>query len=160
MFRSRTVPIFLSLILSLAVLTCVSVAQGDDEAAVRDVVRRLEAGWNAGSGEGFAAPFAEDADYVAFDGSVIKSRPTIAAGHQQLFDTVFKGSTNTPEVLGLRFLRPDVAVTQVRWTLRHTQGGAPAEAQAVTTLVLTRGADGWSIAAFQNTPVAPPRPPG
>jgi uncharacterized protein (TIGR02246 family) len=156
--RSRTALIFLSLTLSIALLTCVSVAQGDDEAAVRDVVRRLETGWNAGSGEGFAAPFAADADYVAFDGSLIKGRPTIAAAHQQLFDTVFKGSTNTPEVLSLRFLRPDVAVTQVRWSLRG--GAAPPGAQAVTTLVLTKGADGWSIAAFQNTPVAPPRPPG
>ncbi len=33
-----------------------------DEIAIRDVVKRVEAGWNAGSGEAFAAPFAEDAD--------------------------------------------------------------------------------------------------
>ncbi|HEY3227701.1 MAG TPA: hypothetical protein VGJ87_00690 [Roseiflexaceae bacterium] len=31
-------------------------------------------GWNKGSGDAFAAPFAQDADFVAFDGSYFKGR--------------------------------------------------------------------------------------
>ncbi len=35
-----------------------------DEAAVRAPYEQLMDGWNRGSGEAFAAPFAEDADFI------------------------------------------------------------------------------------------------
>jgi uncharacterized protein (TIGR02246 family) len=43
-------------------------------------------GWNAGSGDAFAAPFEEDADQVGFDGTHFKGRKEIASFHQHLFD--------------------------------------------------------------------------
>ena len=43
-------------------------------AAVRALYQQLMDGWNQGSGEAFAAPFAEDGDLVAFDGTHFTSR--------------------------------------------------------------------------------------
>jgi uncharacterized protein (TIGR02246 family) len=123
-------------------------------------VRRLETGWNAGSGEASAAPFAEDADSVVATGMRVKGRQAIADNFQRIFDTMYKGSRNELTVDSVRFLRPDVAVAHVRAHLRFTRDGKPVEGDAISTWVLTKGPDGWSIAAFQNTPVAPPRPPG
>ena len=128
----------------------------DDEAAIRAIVERVEAGWNAGSGAGFAVPFAEDADYVIINGHRIKGRQAIAESHQRIFDTIYKGSRNELTVDRVRFLRPDVAVAHVRSHLRFTRDGKPAEGDAISTWVLTKGAEGWSIAAFQNTGVRPP----
>ena len=120
-----------------------------EEAAVQEIVSRVCEGWNGGSGEAFAAPFAEDADYVVINGIHIKGRPIIAAGHQQLFDTIYKGSQNTATIKSIRFLRDDVALVHVQWHLisQHREG------KAMNTLVLTREAGSWSVAAFHNTPV-------
>ena len=136
--------------------------QGRDEAAIRHIVQSVEDGWNAGSGEAFAAPFAEDADYIIVDGMHVTGRTVIAAGHQQIFDSVYRGSHNTLTVESIRFLRPDVALARV---LAHLQFGHGTGA-ARSTWVLTKEGDTWQVASFQNTPVAPPdsrrvgQPPG
>src|SRR5690349_250316 len=57
------------------------------------ILRRLEEAWNAADGAGFAAPFTDDADFVAIRGDHHRTRAAIAAGHQQIFDTLYRGST-------------------------------------------------------------------
>ena len=101
-----------------------------DEAAIRALVGQLEAGWNAGDGDAFAAPFAADADYVVVDGAYIRGRPVIAAGHRHLLSTVYRGSENRGTVEAIRFLHPDVAVARVRWRLRFDDGAGPQEAES------------------------------
>ncbi|MGH2543001.1 MAG: SgcJ/EcaC family oxidoreductase [Ardenticatenaceae bacterium] len=125
-----------------------------DENAIREVVDRIEAAWNMGDGAAFAAPFAEDADYVVVNGMYIKGRQAIAEGHRQIFDTVYKGSHNRATIRGIRFLRDDVAVAHVEWHLKFGQGDAQQEARAITTFVLTRKGNEWQVDAFQNTPIA------
>ena len=143
-----------------AVLACALSASaqtqtsGDDDAALRDNVRQLEAGWNAKSGASFAKPFADDADYVVINGTQIKGREAIAQGHQRIFDTVFKDSTLSLSVKQVRMLRADVAVLHVAAHLKSAQGAGAQEADAVITLVMTKESGAWKIAAFQNTGVA------
>lgn len=123
---------------------------GGDDAALRDNVRQLEAGWNAKSGAAFAKPFADDADYVVINGMQIKGREEIAKGHQRIFDTFYKDSTLSLSVKQVRMLRADVAVVHVSGHLKSTEG----ESDAVITLVMTKENGAWKIAAFQNTSVA------
>ena len=126
---------------------------GADEAAIRENVRQLESGWNTKSGELFAKPFAEDADYVVINGMYIKGRSVIATSHQRIFDTIFKDTTITLNVKQIRFLRTDVAVAHVN---AHRDGPTKELiADALLTLVLTKEKQGWTIAAFQNTQVMP-----
>jgi len=47
--------------------------------------------WSVGDGAAFAAPFADDADFVVFEGTHLKGRQQIASFTQQIFDTVVKG---------------------------------------------------------------------
>lgn len=129
-------------------------ANDDDEAAVRENVRQLESGWNAKSGALFAKPFAEDADYVVINGMQLKGREAIAAGHQRIFDTVYKDSTLGLSVRQLRFLRADVAVVHVSAHLKAARGAGAEEADAVISLVMSKDRGVWKIAAFQNTGVA------
>jgi uncharacterized protein (TIGR02246 family) len=124
-----------------------------DEAAIRALVAQLEAGWNAGDGDAFAAPFAADADYVVVDGAHVTGRPVIAAGHRHLLATVYRGSETRGTVEAVRFLRPDVAVARVRWRLRFDAGAGPQEAESRCQVVATREPGGWELAVFQNTPV-------
>jgi uncharacterized protein (TIGR02246 family) len=87
-----------------------------DEDTIRSIYQQLMDGWNKGSGEAFAAPFAEDGDLVGFDGTHLKGRQEITSFHQQLFDTYVKGSRLVGKVKKIRFLTFDVA-------LMHAIGG-------------------------------------
>jgi predicted ester cyclase len=44
----------------------------DDETAIRSLYFQMIDSWNRGSGDDFAAPFAEDGDLVGFDGTHLK----------------------------------------------------------------------------------------
>jgi uncharacterized protein (TIGR02246 family) len=122
-----------------------------DEAAICENVKQMESGWNTKSGELFAKPFAEDADYVVINGMYIKGRNVIATSHQRIFDTIYKDTTLTLGVKQIRFLRPDVAVAHVK---AHRDGPTKElSTDAFLTLVLTKEKHGWTIAAFQNTQV-------
>jgi uncharacterized protein (TIGR02246 family) len=63
-----------------------------DEAAIRALYEQVIDGWNAGSGDAFAALFEEGADQVGFDGTHFKGRKEIVSFHQHLFDMFLKGS--------------------------------------------------------------------
>ncbi len=124
-----------------------------DEAAIRESVKQMETGWNTKSGTVFAKPFAEDADYVVINGNYLKGRAAIESGHQRIFDTIYKDTNLTLVVKQIRFLRADVAVVHVEG---HRTGPANEPNQgAILTLTMTKEKQGWVIAAFQNTAIAP-----
>jgi len=56
-------------------------ARTEDEAAIRENVKQMEAGWNAKQSVLFAKPFTEDADYVVINGMYFKSRAAIEKAH-------------------------------------------------------------------------------
>ena len=60
----------------------------------RRPVHSLEAAWNAGDGDAFAAPFAADADFVNVRAEHHRGRQAIAAGHTAIFRSIYAGSTN------------------------------------------------------------------
>jgi uncharacterized protein (TIGR02246 family) len=131
-------------------------APGDhaqDEAAIHKVVGRVQEGWNKGDGKGFAASFAEDADYVIVNGIRVKGRDVIAAGHQRIFDTIYKNSRNTATVQSIRFLRDDVALVHIEWHLKLSQDEPAREHKAMNSMVMTKDNGQWSVAAFHNTPI-------
>jgi uncharacterized protein (TIGR02246 family) len=109
-------------------------------------------GWNRGSGEAFASPFAEDGDLVGFDGTHLKGRQEIASFHQQLFDTYVKGTRLVGKIRSVRFLTSDVALMHVvGGTIMADQTDIEPERNSVQTLVATKNRGEWRLAAFQNT---------
>lgn len=128
-------------------------APAEDEAAIRENVKQMEAGWNAKKGELFAKPFTQDADYVVINGMYFKGRTAIEKAHQQIFDTFYKNTTLSLSVRQIRFLRPDVALVHVSGHLSAPENEKQLVADASMTMVMTRDKQGWQIAAFQNTQV-------
>ncbi len=125
----------------------------NDEAAIRQIVKQVEDGWNAHDGKAFAAPFATDADYVVVNGMHAKGREEIEKGHTAIFTTFYKDSHNVATVKSVRFLRPDVAVAHVEWNLEFKVNGETKKGHAMNTMVVTKDGGKWSIAAFQNTAI-------
>jgi uncharacterized protein (TIGR02246 family) len=126
-----------------------------DEKTIRQIVQDVQDGWNAHDGKAFAAPFAEDADYVIVNGQHIKGRKAIEEGHTGIFTTIYKDSRNAATIKNIRFLRPDVALVHVEWNLEFRMGGELQKGHAMNTMVMVRDNGKWSIAAFHNTPIRP-----
>ena len=131
-------------------------SHSNDEAAVRALYTQAMEGWNTGSGEAFAAPFAEDGHLVAFDGTHFKGRDEIVAFHQPLFDKWLKGTRLVAAIESVRFLSPDVALMHVLGgtVMRGKTQPAP-ERDSIQTLVAIKRDGTWRLAAFQNTRVRP-----
>jgi len=56
------------------------------------IPHRMNQAWNRGDAAAFAADFAVDARFVAFDGTVLSGREAIVEFHRPLFETTLKGS--------------------------------------------------------------------
>src|SRR5262245_2027404 len=123
---------------------------------VRALYTRAMDGWNQGSGDAFVAPFAEDADFVAFEGERFRGREELARVHGEEFKRHLKGTRLVGDVTDLRFLTNDIAVMHATGgtTLRGKSEPAP-ERHSIQTLVAAKGSDEWQIVAFQNTRVRP-----
>ena len=130
-----------------------------DRAALENIVRQLEAAWNAMDGSAFAAPFAAEADFVNIRGEHFRGQAAIAAGHAAIFRTIYAGSTNHCTTEGARLLRPEVALVRVHSNLDVPQGPLAGRHRARFSLVLTKEGGGWEIAALHNTLEAAPGPP-
>ncbi len=115
------------------------------------VVGQLQTAWNAMDGAAFAAPFAEDADFVNILGEHFRGRERVAAGHVGIFRSIYAGSTVDMKLERVRLLRPDVALAHVHSILDVPQGLLAGRHVARFSMVLTRGPRGWEIAAFHNT---------
>ena len=129
-----------------------------DRAAIENIVARLEAAWNAHDGLAYGAPFAADADFVNIRADHMRGRSTIAAGHVEIFRTLYAGSVNTYTVETARLLRPDVALVHVHSALDASHGPLQGRNSARFSMVLTKEPGGWEIAAFHNTLEPPQRP--
>jgi uncharacterized protein (TIGR02246 family) len=77
----------------------------EDRRAIDSIIRRMQDAWNAGDGVGFAAPFATDADFVNIRGEHFQGQAAIAAGHAEIFRTIYAGSTVNYMVATARLLR-------------------------------------------------------
>lgn len=133
----------------------------DDEAAVRAHVLRTWDAWNRNDARAYAALFAADVDYVAFDGTCLRGRAANEASHAALFATVLRATRLRGEVEDVRFVTPDVAVAHaLGGAVWPWQRGMPRDRLSRQTYVLVRVDDGWTITAFHNTRVQPAPAPG
>ncbi len=112
---------------------------------------QLERGWNSGDGEAFAAPYAEDAEFVTVQGMRVTGRGPIAAGHQGIFDSVYAGSTISMELLHILEVSDDVRIALSRNTLSVPAGPLAGVRQAMSTSVLRRRGSEWEILSTHNT---------
>jgi uncharacterized protein (TIGR02246 family) len=118
-----------------------------DRAALEAIVQKLQAAWNAGDGDAFAEPFAENADFVTMRAEHMRGRATIASGHNGIFRTIYAGSVVQLTIEALRLLRPDVALLHVHSQLDAPTGPMAGKHGARFSMVLTRERVGWEIAS-------------
>jgi uncharacterized protein (TIGR02246 family) len=122
-----------------------------DERAIRSIHYRMIDAWNAGDATAFVAPFTDDADFVAFEGTHLRGREQMFGFHQQIFDTIVKGSRMEGEVKFVRLMSPAVAVmhSAVSYALRDQTRASRARDSMQLTVVTKRDGE-WRAEALMN----------
>jgi len=113
---------------------------------VDEVVSELERAWNSGDGDAWAARFAEDAEFVDVVGRVQQGRAVIAAEHQKIFDTIYRGSRIEIRAVSRRPVGAALVV-RTESTLDVPAGPRAGTTRAIQTKVFRDG----EIVSFHNT---------
>jgi uncharacterized protein (TIGR02246 family) len=122
-----------------------------DETTIKEIITGMIDAWNRGSGAEFAAPFAEDADFIAFDGTRLKGRQQIHDFHERLFDLDLKGTRLDGGVNFVRFLGPALAVMNA-WATTTLKGqtNASSSRDSMQLFVVTKRDGEWRCDAMLN----------
>lgn len=126
----------------------------DDEATVREIVRRYVDAREARDEKAIAALFTEDADQLTSSGEWRRGRAAVVQGAQASSARTEGKRTITVETV--RFLGPDTALADGRYEIA---GGTGGDRKMWASITLKRTAAGWRIAAIRNMlPASPARP--
>ena len=123
----------------------------DNGPAIQSLIDTFVAGWNSADGNTLAGVFAEDADFTAITGLRGRGRSIIARAHDEILSTIYRGTSLSSEVVDIHYLRPDVALVDVKFFLRKNgHSFFPGVTHTSAGVVATQDGGRWSIAAFRN----------
>jgi uncharacterized protein (TIGR02246 family) len=118
----------------------------EDKNSIHSLLARLYDAWARGDGECYAACFAEESDYITFNGIHLCGRAENAELHGALFRSVLKGTRLSAEIERIELLGSGVALV-------HTVGSG--RKKSYQTYVMVKSDGEWLIRSFQNTRVQP-----
>lgn len=121
------------------------------------VIDRLIDGWNSHDPVAFAAPFADDAEFVAWFGALYTGRAEIEGTHRHAFTTVHADSIKTVVENRIRVLASDAVAVRCESSLtgvRDRHGALEPDMQERWIMVMKRLDVGWRIVEAQNTYIA------
>ncbi len=127
-----------------------------DEKAIRQVAKDYVTLWNKHDMNTFIYLFSDDAEWVNVVGMVWRGKAEINKAHQVVHKTYFKNRNIQLDNMSVRFIRPDVAVSIVKWNVdgfeapdgRHVDKGTD-----VSMLVFAKQNGKWLISSGENVVV-------
>lgn len=142
---------------SIQLLICIFALSGSlfaqEEAAIRDVVKRYVEAREKIDPDATRALFTSDADQLVSTGEWRKGIDSVVKGSMRSSRET-KGGTRTITVESVRFVTNDVAVADGRYAL--TGPGQSSARQMWTCLVFKKVGGEWKIAAIRNMLPATP----
>lgn len=114
---------------------------------VEQVLTGLARAWNAGDGTAWAAHFTQDATFVDVVGRVQHGRGVIEREHQNIFDTIYRGSHLEIEQVASHDLGGGLRLVHTATVLTVPGGPRAGETRAVQTKLFQED----QIMAFHNT---------
>ena len=125
-----------------------------EEVAIREVVQKYVDARENKDPHAIEALFTSDADQLVSSGEWRKGRSEVVRG--TMASSQRSGGKRTITISSVRLVSPGVALADGRYEIAGLAGGE--SRRMWTTLVLTRGSDGWRIAAIRNMLPAAPTP--
>jgi uncharacterized protein (TIGR02246 family) len=136
-------------------------AKGEtEEAAVRKVIQDQVTAWNRGDADAYSKNFAADGTFTNLSEIFFTGREAFRQRDEQIFKTVYRGTTKHDDIVSIRFVRPDVAIVETLQAVTGFQALLPgttadAKGRLRTRLlqVLVKDGGDWKIAAYHNVDV-------
>lgn len=126
----------------------------DDPIAVAEAwYSALESAWNSSDGAAFGDAFTDPCEMVDIRGVLHGGNDEITAGHQQIFDTIYRDSVIRYSVGRARHLDDDTVLAHAVGELDAPHAPPPVAggATARSTVVLLRDGATWRCTAMHNT---------
>src|SRR5579872_2311756 len=117
-----------------------------DDASIRDVVKKYVDARDQRDPQATEALFTADADQLVSSGEWRKGRDAVVRG--TMASSAASEGKRTISVESIRYLGSDAAIADGRYEIAGINGAAARKMW--TTLILTRTRDGWRIAAIRN----------
>jgi len=136
--------ILLSLTFSLAVSTATLAQSAEDEQAIRDQLARFYEGYNEHDADKMVSIYADDADHINVFAEWRKGKPAVREALKRLHAGPGKNDHKTYTIEKIRFIKPDVAVIQVRSLSK------PCACGNLSTFVMTKESGKWLVVSFAN----------
>lgn len=153
----------LLIVLILIVLPVAAQIKGNakDREAIKSIALKWQDNWNRHDMKTLAALLAEDVDFVTVGGTWQKSSKEFEEYYAKRHVMQYKESVWTLKNTEVKFIKPDVAVAHVEWSMKGDKDadGTPRQPrQGIFTWVLEKRRGMWIIIASQNTNLREPMP--
>jgi uncharacterized protein (TIGR02246 family) len=116
----------------------------DDDAAIRDLVRRYQDARERRDRDALVALFTSDADQLVSSGEWRRGREAVVTGG---LASSARGGSRALAVERVRRVGSDVAIADARYEISGGEGGTR---NMWSTFVMARQPDGWRISAIRN----------
>ncbi len=149
----------LSILLIVLISIALSVAaqtkgNAEDQEAIKSIALKWGDAWNRHDMKALAALVAEDVNFITVSGTWQKSRKEFEEYHTKIHVMQFKESVWTTKNTEVKFVKSDVVVAHVEWSIKGDKDpdGTPRQPrQGIFTWVLEKRKGQWLIIASQNT---------
>lgn len=134
--------IYLAMLCTLS--SSVSLAQSvtpEDETAIKDLLARFYEGWNTHDVEKMVSVYADDIDHINAFGRWNKGKQAIREDLTQFHAGPGKNSQKNYTIEKVRFLKPDVAIVQVR---------SISSVGNIGTYIFSKDTGKWVVVSFTN----------
>ena len=125
---------------------------GDDQAAIRELVRLYNNAREANDPRAIEALFVADADQLVSSGEWRRGRDVLVKG--AMASSARTGGTRTLTVEVIRMVAPNVAVADARYEISGLADGSTRKMWS--TFIVVRHEGGWRISAIRNMLPATP----
>lgn len=119
--------------------------------SIQPVIDALNAAWNRGDGNAFAASCAADVNFINLLGMHAKGRAAVAGMHEKILTGPYAESTLTFSIEHVRPVSPDAVLAIVPGELQIPSGPVQGLVRTVATVLFVREGPEWYVASFQNT---------
>jgi uncharacterized protein (TIGR02246 family) len=140
--------IALSLTLMLAVH-----AQSGDEKSIQKVVADFAKAFNAKDAKETARFWAEDGEFVTYQGELLTGRQEVENYFQNTFIRFYQTAKNKLFAPTVKFLKPDVAAVDVKWEVTgrtDAEGKALSPMKGIMVWTMTKEKGRWMIKIMHN----------
>jgi len=123
-----------------------------DEAALRKVAEQFSPAWGKGDAKSLAALYTTDADYVSSTGLTATGRAEIEKAYGTQLSGAYKGTSLKTATTNVRFLKPDIAITNSTFEvtgLRGPGGQAAPPRKGMSTSIMVKQNGQWLITALR-----------